>query len=124
MLLNSSMKHIITLPLLFAMTGCGPLAIPAIQRLPPQDQQTVDTAWGNMLSPSDRLDRQTLLDVLTNYQLFHLDIDRLNYQSEKVMSLGRVVMTIRFDRADPSVDVFGFDLYDQKGVLVRSERYA
>jgi hypothetical protein len=47
-----------------SLVGCrGPLMVPAMQRLTPQDQAQVDGMWNNMLSTPDRLDRNLLVDV-------------------------------------------------------------
>ncbi|HEX8913509.1 MAG TPA: hypothetical protein VF796_14210, partial [Humisphaera sp.] len=116
--------RLLPVALLSLAAGCGPLTVPAVQRLPPDEQATVDASWDNLLAPPDRLDRETLLDVLVYFQLFRAGVDRLTMRSEKSFAGGRAVMTVRFDRADPSADAFAVDVYDRADRLVRSERYA
>ena len=48
---------------LFA-AGCGPMISPLTVRLDADQQKMVDGMWNNMLTPTDRLDRELLLDVL------------------------------------------------------------
>ena len=103
--------------------GCGPLAFPAVQRLPPEEQRTVDDMWNNMLAPADRLDRDVLLDTVTTYFLFHLGVDRLSMRSGKQYAGGTVPMRVDFDRRRPEADAFRIDVTDHNGRLVRSERY-
>jgi hypothetical protein len=79
--------------------------------------------WVNMLSPTDRLDRDLLLDTLIAFQLHGLGVDRLTMQSEKDYIGGRVRMNVEFDRQRPEVDCFRVSVFDRGGRLVRAERY-
>ena len=107
----------------FVLTGCGPLVLPMVQRLEPADQQRVDQEWSNLLSPVDRVDRQTLLDVLLVCQLHALGVDRLSMHSEKAYPGGTVVMEVFYDRANPKVDRYEVGIYDGAWNLVRREAY-
>ncbi|HPD29160.1 MAG TPA: hypothetical protein PLL20_04140 [Phycisphaerae bacterium] len=110
--------------LILGVLGCeGPLTVPAVERLEPEGQKTVDESWLNMLSPPERLDRSLLLDtVLTNH--FHQrGVDRLNLTSEKDVWGGRVIMTVYYDRAHPAFDSFTVAYIDAQGRERRRERY-
>src|SRR5438552_799045 len=91
---------------LFLFSGCGPLLFPMPMRLDPQRQQQVDSAWNAMLTPVNRLDRQTLLDCVVIMQLYQSGVDRFTARSEKLTSAGKVEMTIEFDRQKPEADQF------------------
>src|SRR6266571_3507808 len=67
---------------LFA-AGCGPMISPLTVRLDADQQKMVDGMWNNMLTPTDRLDRELLLDVLCQSWLFQIGVDRLHLTSEK-----------------------------------------
>ena len=92
------------------LAGCGPLMFPMVSRLPPQEQKRVDSAWDAMLSPVDRLDRQTLLDCIVFMQLHQTGVDRLTMRSTKQTAAGEVEMTVDFDRDRPDKDQFTFRL--------------
>lgn len=109
--------------LAFALAGCGPLAIPAVQRLCPEEQAEVDASWNNMLAPPGRLDRQTLLDTLTCFQLHERGVNTLTMRSEKAFHGGTVVMEIHFDRGEELRDRFEIRIYDHQWKLVRAEQY-
>lgn len=110
--------------LILGVLGCeGPLTVPVVERLEPEDQKAVDESWLNMLSPPQRLDRSLLLDtVLTNH--FHQrGVDRLNLTSEKDVWGGRVIMTVYYDKAHPAFDSFTVAYIDAHGQECRRERY-
>lgn len=107
-----------------ASVGCGPLTVPGVHRLSPDDQAVFEDMWANMLAPPDRLDRELLLDTVCAYQMFQVGVDRLTMRSEKDVPGGKAVMVVRYDRRDPSADTFAVDLYDRGGTVVRSERYS
>lgn len=118
------LRWIAFMSLAVVSAGCGPMTQPMVQRLPEEAQHQVDDVWDNLLQPPDRLDRTTLLDALTLYQLFQVGIDRLNMTSEKDVLGGRVVMTVRFDRAHPCLDEFTVTYVNRHGREVRRERYS
>lgn len=103
--------------------GCGPLSQPMVQRLDEPTQRQFDDMWDNILYQPQRVDRQTLLDVMVVYQFFQVGIDRLVMTSEKDVLGGRVVMTVRFDRAQPLHDEFVLAYVDRHGQERRRERY-
>src|SRR5690242_19906565 len=103
--------------------GCTPLRFPAVERLEPNRQAEVEDMWVNMLSPTGRLDRDLLLDVVSLYQLHSAGVDRLTMRSEKDYIGGRVSMEIAFDRMHPEADAFRIKIFDPGGRLVRAERY-
>jgi hypothetical protein len=118
------MAQRIFLPFLLAtIAGCGPLSFPAVQRLEPDAQAQVETAWANMLSPPGRLDRQTLLDVLVACQLHSLGIDRVHFVGEKQTPVGRVTLTVDFDRFRTDDGTYTFTLTGAGGNLIRYEHY-
>lgn len=113
---------ILLLPIV--LSGCrGPLGVPMVERLGEEEQQYVDEAWRNMLAPPDRLDRTLLLDALVYYQLHHQGVDYLRMTSEKDVAGGLVVMDVRYDRDNPTFDVFEFTFVDAEGNELRRERY-
>src|SRR5687767_4309953 len=93
------MKPTFLLLALLTLPSCGPMLLPAVHRLDPDTQFHVNNAWNNMLTPPARLDRDLLLDVILARQLHTLGVDRLDFRSEKDTSPGKVVMTVRYDRA-------------------------
>jgi hypothetical protein len=96
---------------------------PLTVRLDVDQQKMVDGMWNNMLTPTDRLDRELLLDVLCQSWLFQIGVDRLHLTSEKAYDRGRVVMEIDCDRANPTADQLTVTLLDDRGRTVRRERY-
>ncbi len=105
------------------VTGCGPLVMPLTNRLMPEDQKQIDTEWDNMLTPVNRLSRQTLLDTTVMYWLYRLGVDRLRLVSKKYLTHGKVVMEIDCDRASPESDEFIVSIVDDRGQTLRRERY-
>ena len=112
-------------PLSLLVCGCGfPLSVPAVQRLDAQQQPEVDGMWNNMLATPDRLERDVLLDTVMMFALIHSGVDSLTMRSAKAHAGGTVVMTVTFDRARPTADAFTVELFDRRGLRVRTERYA
>ncbi len=110
--------------LILGVVGCqGPLALPVVERLEPEGQNTVDQSWLNMLSPPERLNRSRLLDVLVTNYFHQRGVDRLNLTSEKDVWGGRVLMTLYYDRAHPAFDNFTIAYIDAQGHERRRERY-
>lgn len=114
-----------TLPfiLLVLLTGCGPLFVPMLPRLKPEDQQAVDQMWDNLLTPVQRVDRETLLDANIAYWMYAIGVDRMQMRSEKYFSGGTAIMEMDCDRANPDVDQFSITVVDTRGRTVRRERY-
>ncbi|MGQ9651695.1 MAG: hypothetical protein ACUVXJ_16450 [Phycisphaerae bacterium] len=112
------------LMLILVMLGCeGPLTVPAVERLEPENQKTVDQSWLNMLSPPERLDRSLLLDTVLTNDFHQRGVDRLNLTSEKDVWGGRLIMTVYYDRACPAFDSFTVAYIDAHGRESRRERY-
>jgi hypothetical protein len=109
--------------LLPALTGCGPMFAPMTPRLAPEDQHTFDQMWDNMLTPVQRVDRQTLLDANVAFWMYTLGVDRLHMTSEKYFKGGAAVMEIDCDRANPDLDQFTITVLDERGRTIRRERY-
>src|SRR5436309_2428621 len=86
--------------------GCGPTVVPAFVRVGPEQQAQIDASWKNMLTPTDRLDRELLLDVMLVYQLHQLGIDHATYEADKEFADGTIHMRVTFDRAKPLDDHF------------------
>jgi len=107
----------------FLVGGCGPLAVPMVQRLTPSEQKEVDSIWRNMLQPVDRTDPPTLMDCLIVYQLYHRGVDSFHARSVKQTPSGKVTMTIDFDRDRPSDDRFTFKL-TRWGFTIREEQWS
>src|SRR5258706_476462 len=103
--------------------GCGPLMRPMTVQLEADQQRMVDGMWNNMLTPADRLDRELLLDVLCEYGLYQVGVDRLRMVAEKQYERGRGVMGIDCDGRSPGSDQFTVTLLDERGRTVRRERY-
>lgn len=103
--------------------GCGPMQTPLPRRLEDKDQQEVNGAWENALSQVDRYDNQTLLDMLICTRGYQHGVDKLEFRSEKIISIGTVIMEIHFDRAAPAEDRFEIRVVDAAGKTLRKERY-
>lgn len=103
--------------------GGGPLALPYVERLGPDQQRVVDQSWLNMLSPPERLDRSRLLDVVVEQWLHQQGVDRLQFTSEKDVWGGRIIMTVYYDRSHPAFDSFAIAFVDAQGCERRRERY-
>jgi len=107
-----------------SVTGCGPLVSPMLPRLKPDEQHQVDQAWDNLLTPVQRVDRQTLLDTSVAFWMYTLGVDRMHMTSEKYFSGGTVVMEIDCDRAVPDSDQYTITVLDHQGRTLRRERYS
>jgi hypothetical protein len=107
-----------------ALGGCGPIVVPMFSRPSEEGQRAIDDAWRNVLTPVDRTDRDTLLGVMTVYQLFTVGIDRAEYRAEKRVGDLRVVMEVHFDRTQPEVDQFHVLIFRADGALARAESYS
>jgi hypothetical protein len=105
------------------LVGCGPVMSPFLIKLKPEEQKIVDSEWENMFTPSNRLDRDLLLDVLTAQQELQLGFDRLHVTGEKYFTSGRAVVEADFDRGNPDSDQLTITLYDLQGRTTRRERY-
>ena len=106
------------------LTGCGPMFLPATVPLSPEEQKQVDSMWDNLLSPVNRVNRQTLLDAILVYWLFQSGVDRLHMTSETYFAHGKAVMEIDCDRANPQADQFSITVLDDRGRTQRRERYS
>src|SRR5882757_8907737 len=118
------MRHLWIVVAALGFCGCGPMLRPMTVRLETDQQRMVDQMWDNMLTPADRLDRELLLDVVCEYALFQIGVDRLHMVAEKQSERGRVVMEIDCDGRSPGSDQFTVTLLDERGRTVRRERYA
>ena len=104
--------------------GChGPMTLPAIQRLPPEEQLSVDQQWHNMLTPVNRLDDTLLLDVIIFNQFHERGVNRATFVSEKDYDQGVVRMTVTFEAARPQRDSFTIEIMDLKGQVLRRARF-
>lgn len=112
------------LMVMLGICGCGgPLGLPLVERLEPEDQKAVDESWLNMLSPPERLDRARLLDVIVTHSFHQSGVDRLHFTSEKEVWGGRVIMTVYYDRSHFAFDHFSVTFIDAQGQERRRERY-
>lgn len=118
------MRYVFVAVLLAGMTGCGPIFVPMLPRLNAEDQRHVDQMWDNMLTPVQRVDRQTLLDASIANWMFAIGVDRMHMKCEKYFSGGTVIMEVDCDRANPDVDQFTITVLDEHGRTVRRERYS
>jgi hypothetical protein len=117
------MRYLLIVAAALALAGCGPLMGPMTVRLKAEEQKVVDGMWNNMLTPTNRLDHELLLDVLCENGLFQIGVDRLHMVAEKEWERGRVVMEIDCDRGAGEADQFTVTLLDERGRTVRRERY-
>jgi hypothetical protein len=118
------MRWIIAIVLLTGLTGCGPLFVPMLPKLDPEDQRKVDAMWDNVLTPVQRVNRETLLDANVAYWMYAIGVDRMHMTSEKHFSGGTAVMEIDCNRANPDTDQFTITVQDERGRTVRRERYS
>jgi hypothetical protein len=107
----------------FVLSGCGPVS-PLPPPLDEKDQRMIDGMWNNMLTPVNRLNRQTLIDAILVNWLAELGVDRMHLISEKDFSNGKVVMEIACDRAHPAADYFTVTVLNDRGKILRRERYS
>lgn len=106
------------------LSGCGPLPNPPLPaRVDDETQKSINASWEKALSPVDRFDQQSLLDVLLTTYAYHHGVDKLEFRSEKTFSGGVVVMEVHFDRAEPDRDCFTVTVKDRQGKVRRRERY-
>lgn len=105
------------------MTGCGPMSQPLPERLSDEAQQDIDNHWNQALTPVEKHDRETWLDVLVVTRAYQAGVDSLDFRSEKKWAGGRVVMEIHFDRAKPADDRFEITVLDHAGQVLRRERF-
>lgn len=117
------MRFAIAIVLVTCLAGCGPLFVPMLPKLAPEDQRTVDSMWDNLLTPVQRVDRVTLLDANVAYWMYAIGVDRMRMTSEKHFAGGTAVMEIDCDRANPDVDQFTITVLDERGQTIRRERY-
>ena len=123
--MSGSTRFLLSIGILAVFAGChGPLAVPMVSRLGPEQQETIEQAWDNMLMPVDRLDRTLLLDVIMFYQLHSSGVDRLRMTSEKYIDGAMVLMEVDFDRDDPDGDAFTVTVFDDDGNELRRESYS
>src|SRR5262245_60754948 len=108
---------------LVILVGCGPMQAPLPPRLEPEAQKGVDDSWNRAFTPPDKLGHQDLLDVLVGTQAYQLGVDTFTIRAEKVLTGGKVVMEVWFDRSKPDNDRFEVSVHDAAGQLVRTERY-
>jgi hypothetical protein len=118
-----TLRHLTSCVIGSLLCACGPLNHPMFDRVSPEAQAQVNTAWNNMLSSPHRLDRQTLLEVIAERQLFQTGITRGSFHAEKTLATGIVVMDITFDESNPLNDRFEIRVYDLAWNLLRSETY-
>ncbi|HSZ58843.1 MAG TPA: hypothetical protein VK797_24600 [Tepidisphaeraceae bacterium] len=119
------LKILRLVPLLaILLTGCGPMFLPETVPLSPEEQKQVDSMWDNLLSPVNRVNRQTLFDAILVYWLFQSGVDRLHMTSEKFFAHGKAVMEIDCERANPQADQFSITVLDDRGRTLRRERYS
>jgi len=109
------MRFVILMISLSLFAGCGPMLSPMAPRLDVETQQKVDQIWNNLLTPVDRVDRQTLLDTNVSYWMYTLGVDRLHMTSEKYFSGGAAIMVIDCDRANPDSDQYTITIVDHQG---------
>jgi sulfite reductase beta subunit-like hemoprotein len=110
--------------LAIVLCGCTTLPVPMVPRVDDETQGKVTAAWTAMLSPVNRLDRQTLLDAIINYQFHEMGVERFSARVEKTFDGGTVVMEIQFDRARPAADRFVVEVFDKGWRLIRRESYS
>lgn len=106
-----------------AVSGCGPLQTPLPSRLNDEQQKSINESWDKSLSPVDRFNNQSLLDILMATGAYQLGVDKLEFRSEKSFSGGVVVMEVRFERLAPERDQFTVTVQDRQGKVIRQERY-
>lgn len=107
-----------------ALSGCGPLPNPPLPvRVDDETQKTITASWDKALTPVDRFDGQSLLDVLLTTTAYQHGVDKLEFRSEKALSDGTVVMEMHFDRGAPDRDRFTVTVSDRLGKVLRQEQY-
>lgn len=115
----------LSIGILVVSAGChGPLGVPMVSRLGPQEQEQVEQSWDNMLMPGDRLDRTLLLDTIIVFELHTRGVDRLRMTSEKFIDGAMVRMKVIFDRNNPEGDAFVLSFFGDDGNELRYESYS
>lgn len=117
------MKAFPFLVVVITVAGCGPLSVPMATRPNAERQEKIDRAWDRALSPVSKLTRQEWLDLFVGAQAYQYGVDKLHLRSEKAFSDGRVVMEVSYDRARPQADRFEVRVYNDKGKLLREEKF-
>lgn len=110
-------------PMLFVLSGCGPMQMPMVNRLDADAQKQVDEAWNKAVRRVNQLDRQQWLDLFVGAQIFQAGVDHLSLRSEKKLAEGHVVMEVTFDRANPEKDRFAVQFFDPAGKMSRELLY-
>lgn len=108
---------------LILIAGCGPLQMPLPERLDPETQTKIDEGWSKAFAPVNRFDHQGLLDVMVGARAYQLGVDSLAMKSEKRFAGGRAVMEVQYERTKPEQDRFEVTIYDDRGKMLRSERF-
>jgi hypothetical protein len=122
---DSTRTFLLSIGILVVSAGChGPLAVPMVSRLGPEEQEQVEQSWDNMLMPADRLDRTLLLDTIIVLELHTRGVDRLRMTSEKFIDGAMVRMEVIFDRDNPDGDAFVLSVLDDDGNELRYESYS
>jgi hypothetical protein len=119
-----AMQAVTILCVVLGVGGCGPMVSPMLPRLKPDEQRQVDQAWDNLLTPIQRVDRQTLLDTNVAFWMYTLGVDRMHLISQKYFSGGTVIMEIDCNRATPDSDQYTITVLDHQGRTLRRERYS
>src|SRR3954470_11170730 len=96
-------------------SGCGPMFLPMNLRLDEEQQKQIDAVWDNMLTPVNRVEHETLLDVTVSFWLYQWGVDRMHLVSEKYFAGGKVVMEIDCERASPASDQFTITVLNERG---------
>ena len=109
---------------LILLLGCGPLAVPMVDRPSEEKQAKIDITWNRALDPPDKLSRQEWLDLFVGAQAFQMGVDKLHFRSEKSLATGRIVMEVHYDRASPNEDRFDVRVFDNNDHLLREETYS
>lgn len=106
-----------------ALSGCGPLQAPLPARLDDEQQKAINESWDKALSPVNRFDNQSLLDLLITTSFYQFGVDKLEFRSEKNFSGGVVIMEVYFERTAPQRDLFTVTVQDRQGNVLRQDRY-
>ena len=106
------------------LASCGPFVMPMFHRLDDEQQAAADQVWHNMLTPANRLDRQTLLDTVCVNYLYGTGIDRASYHAEKRVDHQLVTLDITFDRERPLQDEFSIAVIGGDGRVLRKETWS
>src|SRR5262245_39190489 len=105
--------------LALVLSGCGPLRAPLPVRLDDEQQKSINESWDKALSPVDRFNSQSLLDILLATGAYQNGVDKLEFRSEKNFAGGLVVMEVRFEQSAPERDQFTVTVQDRQGKTLR-----